>query len=463
MLLTITNTRYPADDLSYLMHKHPAKVQETEFSQGIAHIFYPEVSPQKCTIALLLDIDPISLVRKNGPAGNDFALQQYVNDRPYAASSFLSGALAKAFSSALNGRCKDKPEMVSVPLDLEVNIPVLPVRGGENVLRGLFEPLGYTVQCTQHPLDGQFPEWGNSRYFSLKLTHTLTLQALLQHLYILIPVCDNDKHYFVGKEEVEKLMEKGRDWLETHPQKELIILRFLKHQKGLANQALEQILQEEEPAAETEETTTPSPVRVRMHDVRLQAVKDELLATGAATVADLGCGEGKLLRLLMNEKQFTGILGMDISYHSLTIAKDKLKLERLPEKQQQRIQLIQGSLTYRDERLHGYDAAALVEVIEHLDEPRLATLEKVVFGHAKPRTVIVTTPNAEYNIKFESLEAGTMRHNDHRFEWTRAQFSEWAGQVAQEHGYTVSFKPLGEEDPEVGALSQMGIFSKTTD
>lgn len=460
MLLTITNTRYPADDLSYLMHKHPAKVQEAEFSQGIAHIFYPESTPQKCTIALLLDIDPISLVRKNGPAGNEFALQQYVNDRPYVASSFLSGAIAKAFSSALNGRCKDKPEMVNVPLELEVNIPVLPVRGGETLLRNLFEPLGYTVQCSQLPLDEQFPQWGASRYFSLRLTHTVTLRELLAHLYILVPVCDNDKHYFVGTDEVEKLMEKGKDWLETHPQKELIILRFLKHQKKLANHALEQILGEEETNGETDETETPAPAKVRLHDMRLMAVKDELLASGAATIADLGCGEGKLLRLLLQEKQFTSILGMDISYRSLTIAQDKLKLDRLPEKQRQRIQLIQGSLTYRDERLSGYDAAALVEVIEHLDEPRLATLEKTVFAHAKPGTVVVTTPNAEYNVKFESMEAGRMRHSDHRFEWTRSQFSDWAGRVAQEHGYTVSFKPLGDEDPEVGAVSQMGIFTK---
>jgi 3' terminal RNA ribose 2'-O-methyltransferase Hen1 len=454
MLLTITTTHNPASDLSYLLHKHPAKVQQAELSGGIAHVFYTEVSEEKCTAALLLDIDPVGLVRKNNSSGNDFALEQYVNDRPYVASSFMSAAIAKAYSSAMNGKCKDKPELVNVAMPFEVTIAVLPVRGGEKLLQELFEPLGYTIEAERHPLDTTFPSWGDSRYFTVKLRNTLTLQQLLSHLYILIPVCDNDKHYWVGKHEVEKLLEKGKDWLSTHPASQLITFRYLKNQKALANQALEFLLKDE--ITELEEAPEK---KIRVHDMRLQSVKEELLNTDAKRIADLGCGEGKLLRILLPEKQFEFILGMDVSYRSLEIVKDKLKFDRMSPKQQERIQLIQGALTYRDKRLEGFDAAVLVEVIEHLDPPRLASLEKVVFEYAKPSIVIITTPNAEYNVKFPNMEAGQMRHSDHRFEWTRSEFAAWGNQVAEHYAYSVTYKPVGEEDQETGALSQMAIFT----
>lgn len=470
MLLSITTTRRPASDLSYLLHKHPDKVQQVEISAGAVHIFYPEVSEERCTISLLLDIDPVGLIRRNsGPGGtNEFALEQYVNDRPYVSSSFMSAAIVKAFSTAMNGRCKDKPELVNEPMPLEVEIAVLPVRGGEEVLRQLFEPLGYMVVFERHPIDAVFPEWGESRYYTVRLSNTTTVQQLLSHLYILIPVCDNDKHYWVGQQEIDKLLEKGKDWLPGHPARELITLRYLKHQKSLASQALEMLLQAEGGSPEGETTQEEETDKreengsgektLRAHDLRLLAVRDELVLTGAHTVADLGCGEGKLVKLLWAEKQFERILGMDVSFRSLEVAKDMLKVDRLPPHQQKRIQFIQGSLTYRDTRIEGFEAAALVEVIEHLDEPRLAALEKVVFKYARPGAVIITTPNAEYNALFEDHEEGRMRHSDHRFEWTRQEFETWGRRVAEAHDYSVSFKALGEEAPEVGALSQMAIF-----
>jgi 3' terminal RNA ribose 2'-O-methyltransferase Hen1 len=462
MLLTISTTYQPATDLSYLLHKHPARVQQVDLSAGVAHIFYPEVSESRCTAALLLDIDPIGLVRRaNGPAGNDFALEQYVNDRPYVASSFMSAALSKAFSSAMNGRCKDKPELVSVPMPFEVRIAVLPVRGGEALLRQLFEPLGYTIELERHPVDPAFPEWGESRYFTVRLRHVITLQQLLSHLYVLIPVCDNDKHYWVGQHEVEKLMEKGAAWLPSHPMRELITLRYLKHQKALAKGALEILMKDEAVEEDQDDQEQPAiePIKMRVHDLRLQGVCDEIISGGSKRVVDLGCGEGKLIKLLLAEKQLEFILGMDVSYRVLEIARDRLRLERLPEHQKKRIQLIQGSLTYRDRRIEGFDAAALVEVIEHLDEPRLAALQRVVFEFARPRMVVITTPNAEYNVKFPNYGEGSMRHGDHRFEWTRKQFQAWGDGIAESYGYKVIYKPVGEEDAEVGALTQMAVFS----
>lgn len=459
MLLTITTIHNRASDLSYLLHKHPSKIQEVEITAGKAHIFYPEVSDEKCTVALLLDIDPIGLVRKNsGPSGNDFALEQYVNDRPYVGSSFMSAAISKAFSTAMNGRCKDKPELVDLAFPFEVKIAVLPVRGGEIVLRHLFEPLGYTVSVKKHLLNENFPDWGDSRYYTVTLQNEITLQQLLTHLYILIPVCDNDKHYWVGTHEVEKLLEKGKDWLQTHPARELIIMRYLKNQRYLAKDALEVLLKDEAVEEEIEEEIIPER-KIKIHDVRLETVKQELLQSRAKTVVDLGCGEGKLLKLLLAEKQFEQILGMDISYKSLEIAKDKLKIDRLPPKQYERIKLIQGSLNYKDKRIEGFDGAALVEVIEHLDEPRLASFERVVFEFAKPAFVVITTPNAEYNIKFANHEEVKMRHSDHRFEWTRKQFEDWGKSIATRFNYSVTYKPVGETDEEVGALSQMAVFT----
>jgi 3' terminal RNA ribose 2'-O-methyltransferase Hen1 len=163
---------------------------------------------------------------------------------------------------------------------------------------------------------------------------------------------------------------------------------------------------------------------------------------------------------LLADPQFQEIVGMDVSMRALDIAKERLNLERLPERQARRIKLLQGSLMYRDQRLQGYDAAAVMEVIEHLDPPRLAAFERVVFHFAKPGTVVVTTPNIEYNVKFPTLAAGRLRHEDHRFEWTRLEFQAWANRVGTEHKYAVRFLPVGTEDPEVGPPTQMAVFTQ---
>jgi 3' terminal RNA ribose 2'-O-methyltransferase Hen1 len=462
MLLTITTTHQPATDLGFLLHKHPGKLQTVKLANGEAHIFYPEATEEKCTAALLMEIDSIGLVRNNkGPSGEGFALEQYVNDRPYVASSFMSTAIAEAYSSALNGTCHKRPELVDTIMPLEAKLSVVSARGGEPIIRGLFKPLGYEIMLEQYPLDPAFPEWGDSRYFTLVLKKETTLKELLSHLFVLIPVMDNDKHYFVSRDEVEKLFKKGKGWLEIHPLKELITKRYLKNLGSLTRYALDILLKEENEEEQENENEAEVPEeKIRLHELRLQTVKDELIALGAKRIVDMGCGEGKLMRLLIKEKQVEYLLGMDVSIRSLEIAKDRLNLDKLPPRQQERIGLMQGSLTYRDKRLSGFDAAALVEVIEHLDLSRLRSLERVVFEYAKPKAVIITTPNAEYNKKYEKLSAGTFRHSDHRFEWTRAEFESWANKLAETFQYEVSFKPLGPEDAELGAPSQMGIFKK---
>ncbi len=457
MLLTLTLMHEPAADLGYLLGKNPTRCQSFPLSFGQAHVFFPEVSPSRCTAALLLDIDPIGLVRnRRRPSGEGHSLQQYVNDRPYVASSFLSVALSQVFGSALGGRSRERPQLAETALPYEARLAVLPCRGGEGFLRRLFEPLGYNVAAQRHSLDPLFPEWGESPYYTVTLSGQCRLHDLLSHLYVLIPVLDNDKHYWVGDAEVEKLLHHGEGWLTAHPERENITRRYLKHRGELAKSALARIEQEESDDEESAPVEEVIEERARLNDVRLDAVQAALRESGAKRVLDLGCGEGKLLRALSRDPQFTEIVGVDVSPRALEIA--RLRLDRLPLEVQSRCRLLHGSLMYRDTRLSGFDAAAVVEVIEHFDPPRFSAFERVLFEFARPRAVVVTTPNVEYNVRFETLPAGSFRHKDHRFEWTRSQFQDWANGVARRFGYAVRFVAVGPEDEILGSPTQMGVF-----
>lgn len=510
MLLTISTTRTPATDLGWLLHKRPDKVQAFDLNFGRAQVFYPEATEQRCTAALVLEVDPVGLVRRRGgPAGDAFSLQQYVNDRPYVASSFLSVAIAQVYGSALGGRCKDRPELVDETLPLAARIAVLPCRGPEKFLQRLFEPLGYEITAEPHALDPKFPDWGESHYFTVTLTGRQRLCDLLNHLYVLVPVLDNDKHYWVGDDEVEKLLRKGEGWLADHPERDSITRRYLKHRWSLARAALARLAEEDQPdpdaehsqhslqeaaleaqvAVDADAAALPSPpadddaalsvasvsvttveeadaelVSERgptLNTQRLATVLAALRGSGAKSVIDIGCGEGRLLRLLLDDKQFERIVGMDVSIRALKVAAERLRLDRLPPMKRQRIDLLHGSLMYRDQRLEGFDAATCVEVIEHLDPPRLGAFERGVFEFARPMTVILTTPNREYNVMWETLPAGQLRHRDHRFEWTRAEFDAWARGVADRFGYDVRFLSIGPEDASFGAPTQMGIFHRS--
>ena len=461
MLLTVTTTHRPATDLGYLLHKHPDRAQAFSVPFGVAHVFYPVASEERCTVALLLDVDPVGLVRR-GRGPSSFALAEYVNDRPYVASSFLCVALVNVFKSAMAGTCRGHEQLAASPIALEASLPAVPARGGEDLVRRLFEPLGYDVGVTPIALDPNFPAWGDSRHVGLRLTGELRLADLLNHLYVLLPVLDDDKHYWVDEDEISKLMRRGEGWLGAHPERDLIVRRYLKQQARLYFPALAQ-LDEAAPALE-DEPDEPGreeqlEERVSLRDQRLGTVQAVLKACGARRVLDLGCGSGALLQRLMRE-DYELIVGADVSVRALEHAARRLKLAEMHDAQRQRIELLHSPLTYRDKRLTGFDAAALVEVVEHLDAPRLAAAEQNVFGSARPQTVVVTTPNVEYNVRWETLPAGQLRHPDHRFEWTRAEFAAWAQGVAERHGYAVRYLPVGVEDPEVGPPTQMAVFSR---
>ena len=459
MLLTITTTHRPATDLGYLLHKNPARAQSFDLSVGRAHVFYPEASEERCTVALIVDINPVTLARTSRRA----SLRQYVNDRPYVASSFMCTALLKVFGSAMSGSSKDRPELAMTPIPLTARLAMLPSRGGEPVLRRLFEPLGYGVTARSHQLDDRFPAWGSSEYLTVELNGKQTLANLLSHLYVLIPTLDDDKHYWVDRAEVDKLLLRGGEWLARHPDRDLIVRRYLRGLRSFTTEALERLLDEEaQPidgeASESAEEVIEKPLGLA--DQRMEAVARALKQAGAKRILDLGCGEGRLLRRLLSEPSIEELVGIDASVSALTRAKERLGLDRLPETQRSRVKLLHSSLTYRDSRLAGFDAAAVIEVVEHLDTERLPALERAVFEYAAPGVVALTTPNADYNVRFTSLRAGQLRHPDHRFEWSRRDFRGWSASVAGRFGYQVAFEDIGDADPEVGAPTQMAIFKR---
>jgi 3' terminal RNA ribose 2'-O-methyltransferase Hen1 len=490
MLLSISTTHQPATDLGYLLHKHPARVFRKEQSFGVATVFFSEAKTERATAVLAVDVDAIGLVR----AANDaFALAQYVNDRPYAASSFLSVSLANCFASAMGGRCNDKPELAMQAIPLEITIVALPVGAqvgvacfakakqvgvacfakakqvgvAQALLERLFGPLGYQVSVVAHALDARFAaSWGDSRYVDLTLRATCTLQALLQHLYVLIPVLDNDKHYWIGSDEVDKLVRKSADWLPSHPEREFITRRYLKNRRALVDEALARLSVDvdapeqsiDKPESREEKVEKP----LGLNTLRLDGVAGLIEQLGAKTAVDLGCGEGKLLRRLLDNPKLKRIVGMDVSMRSLQVAADRLKLDRMSERQRERLELLHGSLIYRDQRLSGFDVASVIEVIEHLDPHRLTSFARVLFVHVAAQHIVITTPNVEYNVRFENLPAGQFRHTDHRFEWTRAEFESWATAQAAAHGYTVRFFGIGVVDEALGAPTQAAHFSKSS-
>jgi 3' terminal RNA ribose 2'-O-methyltransferase Hen1 len=474
---SLARSAWPATDLGYLLHKHPGRVQALELSSGVAHVFYPEATSAKCTAALLLEVDPVGLVRgRRGPEGGEgFSLGQYVNDRPYAASSLLAVAISRVFKTAMAGRCEARPELAASAIPLELAVPVLPCRGGADLARRLFEPLGWRVAATPIGLDDAFPAWGDSRYLDLRLSGRLRLADALNHLYVLLPVLDDSKHYWVSTDEVDKLVRVGGGWLAGHPQRELITRRYLAHRSSLYRSALARLAEVDDVEPESFDNAVPESGQVPgtqlsaadavdspipLAEQRRGAVLAVLRSIGAGRVGDMGCGEGALTAALIDDPAFTEVIAADVASRALEVTERRLRLDRMPARKRERLRMIQSSLTYRDRRLAGLDALVLMEVIEHIDLPRLGALERNVFGASAPAHVVVTTPNSEYNVKFTSLAPGQPRHRDHRFEWSRAEFAAWAERVAAGHGYDVRFLPVGDEDPQLGPPTQMAVFSR---
>ena len=464
MIITISTTQNPATDLGFLLHKHPDRYQTFDVPYGKADVFYPEASAERCTAALTLHLDPVALARAksgNSPDG-------YVNDRIYAANSHLSVAIAEVFSNALKGRSQERQELADAVIPLECTVESLPCKGGEEFVREIFEPLGYQLTLESHALTDLPDETESSGYYTLHLAGTIRLQDLLSHLYVLLPVMDNDKHYYVGSDEVEKLVRLGGQWLAGHPKQDVITRRYLRYRRGLENEAAALLQRADDApklAAGDTETPDAAPLAnesdlekpLRLADQRTQAILETLRQLAPKSVIDLGCGEGRLIARLVKEPDFEKIAGMEVSPYRLERTRRRLGASS---HSKQPVELLHGSLTYRDQRMNGFDAAIAMEVIEHIDPPRLDAFAEVIFGQAQPKSLLVTTPNAEYNTLFETLSAGKFRHRDHRFEWTRQEFQDWAQTTDEKYGYRVSFQGIGPEHETHGSPTQMGVFTR---
>lgn len=471
MLLTVTYEGDNTQDLGYLLHKNPERAQQFALSYGKAYVFYPEVSDERTTAALLLDIDPLDLAR--GKVGSrEGGLFDYVNDRPYASTSFMSTAIARVFGTAMNGRCDKRQELADTPLRLTACLSSLKDYGDAELAKELFEPLGYTVTTRRTQLDDRFPEWGESPYVDLTISGMVKLSELLNHVYVLIPVFDRQKHYYISEDEIKKLLDHGKGWLADHPYKEMITRRYLNARKSYARRALDVLLAGEaidEESADSMESTEGAEdagsaaeggAHLSLNARRMEAVKRAVLASGATSVIDLGCGECRLTSLLLGEPQVKKVTACDVSVSVLEKAAQRLRLERMQPYRKNKLTLMQASLTYRDERFGGYDCACVIEVIEHIEPMRLPAFERSVFEFAAPRTVILTTPNREYNANYEHMQDNSLRHGDHRFEWTRAEFAEWTEHVCEKFGYACEISGIGDADEALGSPTQMGVFTK---
>ena len=443
MLITITNKTEPATDLGYLLHKHPDRIHQIDLAFGQATVFFPVANTDLCTACLFVDVDPLAVVGGRGSLGHVDA--PYVNDRPYVGSSLLSSAITKVFGTALSGRCKERPDLVEAQLELTIKIPALNVKGGESLLRRLFEPLGYLVQIGDgHSDDGH----SGSGPFTVELSAIKSIREVLSQLSLLIPVADGHVHQWVDETHVAKAIERSESWLPYHPDAPLIIRRAFKNQSSLVKKAQEYLPMQTMILGST------------LNDMRFNAVAKALEELGSKRVVDLGCGYGELIARLGRSPQFTSLLGVDVSKRTLELATQRLCEGPLANQLGKRIQFKHGSLMYRDPAIQGFDAALLIEVIEHVDEDRLCTLERVVFGLGRYDAVIVTTPNREYNTILALNADQAMRHGDHRFEWTRAEFGAWVERIAQEYGFKAEIRGIGPASEQLGPPTQMVVFTR---
>ncbi|MBI3271838.1 MAG: 3' terminal RNA ribose 2'-O-methyltransferase Hen1 [Planctomycetes bacterium] len=457
MFLSLTTTAPLATDLGFLLMKNPANLYTRDLAFGKAYVFYPEATEERCTAVLWVEVDPVELVRGLGK-GKDIGIEQYVNDRPYVASSLLSVAIAQVFSTALSGRSKERPARAAEALPLEAVLPAVRCTGGEELARALWEPLGYEVRTDRLSALAA----GARSVLSLRLLATRPLHELLEHLYVLLPVLDDAKHYFVGPDEVEKLLRRGEGWLPRHPARELIVRRYLRYRRPMVELALERLdADEDDPGqAQEREDARFGPEGASLSACRLDAVVSALRGDALipSRILDLGCGQGALLERLAREGGVRELVGVDVSPRCLARAAARLRLDSRPPSHVPAIKLLQGSAVYRDARLKGFEAAALVEVLEHVEPERLPAFERAVFGEANPKRLVLTTPNAEFNVRMPGLRPGERRHPDHRFEWDRETFRVWCARVAETHGYHVRFLPVGPEDPQVGPPTQLAVF-----
>ena len=446
MLIAITSRTRPASDLGYALHKHPDRVQQFDVGYGKATVFYPVASEDECTFVMVVEVDPVRLARGPEHTRGGGLVTDYVTDRPYAASSMLAVAIGKVLSTATAGRCEKKPELAAKPMDLEVEISTVRNLAQDRV-RSLFTDLGYKVEIEGKEQD---------RYVTVRTrSDRWTLGETLRQIRVLLPAIDGRHHHYVNDEDVAHLLRHGEGWLDSHPQGTWISRRYLARKRSLAEQAVRALEARNE---SEDEPPWTGPTRESLQRARIDRVTERLVESGARIVADLGCGEGALVRELAKEPAISKVVGIDISANRIEQAKRRLARQLGPS-ETDKTSLLTGAIGVQDARWSDCDAAALVETIEHIDVERLDMVERNVFGREHLRCIIVTTPNREYNHHY-GLEEGQKRHRDHRFEWSREEMREWAQGICQRYGLEASHEGIGEHHPDDGWPTQMAVFTR---
>ncbi|MFC4100784.1 3' terminal RNA ribose 2'-O-methyltransferase Hen1 [Paenibacillus xanthanilyticus] len=452
-----------ANMLSHLLAKNPNNLYEREEKGAKVRLVYTVCDEQRTEAVLHVSPDPIELV-KGSPDSYD--ITQYINDREFVTSSLFCTYIRPSLGTALNGKPKETfAEWVSHKFALTLSFGPVASNLPEPVVEQLFASLGYEVEQERGEADYPFALKHRSSVRYITLRGRQTLQTALRQLFILMPVLDDYKHYFIGEAEVEKLERYGEGWLEAHPQRELIVKRTLRFADVIERyEANREPAREEqngaaEPAAEAAslaDGAEPAP-KVRLNEQRYQAICETVQGLEhKRTVVDFGSGEGKLSARLAELAGVQEVMAVEPSAIARKRAADRFA--KLAERGQGVVpKTVTGSLFYYDESLRGKDVIVLCEVIEHIEAHRVERAIATILNEYAPHALIVTTPNREYNQVYEMGEA--MRHADHRFEWTRGEFRQ-ACERWRTDGYELELQGVGERHEAYGHPTQMAIFRR---
>jgi 3' terminal RNA ribose 2'-O-methyltransferase Hen1 len=447
MQLSIKVTGQGAGVVSHLISKNPHNLYERNEKGHTVRLVYTTSSEEETEFLLYVVPDPIELVRNSPDLYN---ITQYINDREFAVSSLFCSFIRTALGTALNGKPKEEyRSWVDHELQLELRFGPLASSLSDKQIQQLFEPLGYKIGIDYGDFT-VFKEKSTARYLTIK--GTKTLQTSLRHVFVLIPVLDDYKHYFIDEREVEKLERYGEGWLEFHPLADLIIKRSLRFRDVIAKSNFK--VSDEKDL----NFRNKAPSKPRLNDMRYEAIVKQVQSlTNKSTVIDMGAGEGKLSVQLGFIPGIQEILAVEPSQREHIRAKERFEKAKQIEGFLEP-SLLWGSLFYTDDRLRNKDVMILCEVIEHINEDRLPGIMELIFRENRPRTFLITTPNQEYNAIYDLGE--NMRHNDHRFEWSREEFQNRCQNWIANVPYSVVFAGIGEEQEPYGFPTQMAIFSR---
>lgn len=445
MQLTIRATGDNVKAISYLVSKNPENLYERNQKGHLVRMFYSKFADKELEMTVFVTPDPLELMQNKS---NSFDITHYINDREFAVSSIFCSFIRSALGTALNGQPKEEyAQWVGHEFPFVLELGPVASTLSDQQLKDLFEPMGYQVDIERPEIHYSFQLKESSTVRTLTLTGYQTLQNSLRHLFVLIPVIDNYKHYFIDEKEIEKLERYGDGWLEEHPMREMIYRQALRFKEIYS--LVESPNTEEKPE---------EPVRkVRLNEMRYEKIVETAKLLKPNSIVDFGSGEGKLAVQLGFINGVQEVLAVEPSQAAT------LKAVKRFEKVKDRSSFIEpttlwGSLFYYDERLKGKDLIILCEVIEHIDAQRLPKAFDTILNLYAPESLIITTPNQEYNEIYDMEDH--FRHDDHRFEWTRQEFQEWCKARNHLDLYELEFSGIGEENLNQGFPTQMCVFKR---